>query len=598
MSYMMDLFSDLAASVPDLSAVDKRTGDMIDPFIVLKANFKGGMERPIDEILTEMSNVMSAVHPPAGTFPEGYNPGYSPNNDILNAAEVMSDFVDIAPETMDMLYMRTMGKTQEQYAQDEAQAIREMLNPEFNDVTEVGDNVRIARPIEPPKDIEGDTGQKFLPKRQNPPVADFTITKTGKVKLPKKTPQHGFFYGGLIDDTGTEILVKIDPKRVVEPIVKDLSDISGKRVGMVQADRHHTLGKDMGGPMHEFLISNQETVMGPDGILYKPVWGNLGLGPVNGMRNRLPNVDDGYHIVQIMADDAHRSNIAFGTDYIKEVDAFDKAGKLEPWVKDLAHVLLEIGNLRAQKIKAATRRAAKNRIRAEKGEEPIPAPPNTPEQDAIIAFNKALTPIKNRVAKNDPKLLATAKKEALKVYNAHKNKPWFKRLLKLGSNKNFLQEFLGYSFTARGEATKSVSGIPDLPNVVNALQDSEDMINATTGQAVAVIQLSANPQAFALYFGKNPKQEAAMTPAEKKMRDTLLKNPKFKIHPSYPWVMLGPANGNNFLIKTPTHLRKLFPNYEKQHKKLAANAKKGKPVTDNDVVGSMLKTPLPEIKIP
>jgi hypothetical protein len=89
-----------------------------------------------------------------------------------------------------------------------------------------------------------------------------------------------------------------------------------------------------------------------------------------------------------------------------------------------------------------------------------------------------------------------------------------------------------------------------------------------------------------------------MTPAEKKMRDKLLKNPKFKIHPSYPWVMLGPANGNNFLIKTPTHLRKLFPNYEKQHKKLAANAQKGKAVSDNDVVGSMLKTPLPEIIIP
>lgn len=1122
MSYMMDLFSDLAASVPDLSAVDKRTGDLVDPFMVLKANFKGGMKRPIDEILTEMSNVMAAVHPPAGTFPEGYNPGYSPNNDILNAAQVMSDFVDISPETMDTLHMRTMGKTQKQWEKEEAEAYRELLNPEFNDVTEMEGGSFIARKIEPPKDEEGDTDQKFLPrrvvpipernfgtpedqrrtrykepngffkqfdlskfelggkffdqdtredltnrtfesavidvtgsspkmnvdvdtdpsvseksegelyktnlfrknagagwkwvsenppevarigrggtevlvsverkkrkgeeshiyalkanfengvelarypeekseprlrptgkgtlilgdvvgmiqtksgkqhpvyssatiskipftkteldardaqyaklreennvegaqklvdeaakraqlserlyrgfrrrpdpanfkttqmrttvsltpvkeianlyshdpqmfgiskhkasrvdefyvdtrdfldlrdigtratldeilettgvswnyypdeivekrypegkdnkgrpiftlnnlidlldelhymggtnpdikvsqdnfyldtlndvveklnntpwdkkndpdgedyvneimnipadieldvyrvvdsleftnavkglgykgiihrdtveagaqyftqetvagrpveevqginveddyshdtyrpfqmsqmkladpftydsdenliplsqrfnrespdvrylpKRKNPPVADFTITKTGKVKLPKKTPKHGFFYGGLIDDTGTEILVKIDPNRVVEPIVKDLSDISGKRVGMVQADRHHTLGKDMGGPMHEFLKSNQETVMGPDGILYKPVWGNLGLGPVNAMRNRLPNVDDGYHIVQIMADDAHRSNIAFGTDYIKEVDAFDKAGKLEPWVKDLAHVLLEIGNLRAQKIKAATRRAAKNRIRAEKGEDPIPAPPNTPEQDAIIAFNKALTPIKNRVAKNDPALLATAKKAALKVYNAHKNKAWFKRLLKLGSNKNFLQEFLGYSFTARGEATKSVSGIPDLPNVVNALQNSEDMINATTGQAVAVIQLSSNPQAFALYFGNNPKQEAAMTPAEKKMRDTLLKNPKFKIHPSYPWVMLGPANGNNFLIKTPTHLRKLFPNYEKQHKKLAANAKKGKPVTDNDVVGSMLKTPLPEIKIP
>jgi hypothetical protein len=718
MSYMMDLFSDLAASLPEVGALDKRSGKRVDPFMVLKENFPNGMQRPIDDILVDISNAMSAVHPPAGTFPEGYNPGYSANNDVLNAAQVMSDFVDIQPETMDLLYQRTMGKTQEQADRDEAAAIEEMLNPEFNEVTEtpagfisrripdepnplmeegetiqdtlerigfqyegeaVAKNDEETRALEnlvelnegqtwrtapqtyvpdvegykiaatkmnqdasgtltgiaeivpktvnlpenvsrlfyevefdKPIDVEGNNLEKgfvnaaeitgftqFLPKRKNPPVADFTITKAGKVKLPKKAPQRGFFYGGLIDDTGTEILVKIDPNRVVEPIVKDLSDISGKRVGMVQADRHHTLGKDMGGPMHEFLKSNQETVMGPDGILYKAVWGNLGLGPVNAVRNRMKDyVDDGYHLVQVMAEDAHRSNIAFGTDYIKEVDAFNKAGKLEPWVVDMAHVLLEIGNLKAQKIKAATRRMAKNRLRAERGEDPIPAPTNTPEQDAIIAFNKELTPIKNRVARDTPDLEKVAKDEALKLYNKHKNKPWFKKLLALGSNKNFLQEFLGYSFTARGEATKSVSGFPTLPNVIKALQDSEDMINASTGQAVAVIQLSTNPKAFALYFGKDAKQEAAMSPAEKKMRDTLLKNPKFKIHPSYPWVMLGPANGNNFLIKTPTHLRKLFPNYEKQHKKLAANAKEGKPVTDNDVVGSMLKTPYPAIKIP
>jgi hypothetical protein len=596
MSYMMDLLSDLTASLPEVTATDKRTGDRVDPYMVLKKHFPNGMQRPIDEILTEMSNVMSAVHPPAGTFPEGYNPGYSANNDMLNAAEVLGDVVDVDTKTLDLLHMRTMGKTLEQYRKDEEAAIRELLNPEFNDVTEMEGGGFISRSIEPPE--EGDM-PLMLPKRKNPPVADFTITKAGKVKLPKKAPQRGFFYGGLIDDTGTEILVKIDPNRVVEPIVKDLSDISGKRVGMVQADRHHTLGKDMGGPMHEFLKSNQETVMGPDGILYKAVWGNLGLGPVNAVRNRMKDyVDDGYHLVQVMAEDAHRSNIAFGTDYIKEVDAFNKAGKLEPWVVDMAHVLLEVGNLKAQKIKAATRRMAKNRLRAERGEDPIPAPPNTPEQDAIIAFNKELTPIKNRVARDTPELEKVAKDEALKLYNKYKNKAWFKKLLALGSNKNFLQEFLGYSFTARGEATKSVSGFPTLPNVIKALQDSEDMINASTGQAVAVIQLSTNPKAFALYFGKDAKQEAAMSPAEKKMRDILLKNPKFKIHPSYPWVMLGPANGNNFLIKTPTHLRKLFPNYEKQHKKLAANAKKGKPVTDNDVVGSMLKTPFPPIKIP
>jgi len=192
MSYMMDLFSDLAASVPDLSAVDKRTGDLVDPFMVLKANFKDGMKRPIDEILTEMSNVMAAVHPPAGTFPEGYNPGYSPNNDILNAAQVMSDFVDISPETMDMLHVRTMGKTQEQWAKEEAEAIRELLNPEFSDVTEMEGGSFIARKIEPPKDEEGDTDQKFLPRRVVPiPERNFGTSEDQR-RTRYKEP-NGFF---------------------------------------------------------------------------------------------------------------------------------------------------------------------------------------------------------------------------------------------------------------------------------------------------------------------------------------------------------------------------------------------------------------------
>ena len=124
------------------------------------------------------------------------------------------------------------------------------------------------------------------------------------------------------------------------------------------------------------------------------------------------------------------------------------------------------------------------------------------------------------------------------------------------------------------------------------------MINARVGQAVAVVQLSTNPDAFALYFGKDPKQEAAMSASERKMRDTLLKNPRFKVHPSYPWMMLGPANGNNFLIKTPVYLPSLFPNYAKQHPTLSKNLKEGRPVADNDIIGSMLKSPKPELIIP
>jgi hypothetical protein len=718
MSYMMDLFSDLAASLPEVGALDKRSGKRVDPFMVLKENFPNGMQRPIDDILVDISNVMSAVHPPAGTFPEGYNPGYSANNDVLNAAQVMSDFVDIQPETMDLLYQRTMGKTQEQADRDEAAAIEEMLNPEFNEVTEtpagfisrripdepnplmeegetiqdtlerigfqyegeaVAKNDEETRALEnlvelnegqtwrtapqtyvpdvegykiaatkmnqdasgtltgiaeivpktvnlpenvsrlfyevefdKPIDVEGNNLEKgfvnaaeitgftqFLPKRKNPPVADFTVAQEGRVKLPKKTPQRGFYYVGLEDTDGNVILAKMDPTRVVEPEVKDISTISGKRAGMLQADRHHTLGKDMGGPMHPWLISNQETVIGPDGKEYKVVWGNLGQNQVTAVKNRMAtSVDDGYHIVQIMEDHAHRSNIAFGTEYIQEMDAFNKANKLEPWVVEMAHVALELGNLKADKIKEAIKRGALNRKRREKGLPPIPPPKNTPTDKAIIKYNESLTPVKNWIARDTPEFLKKAEDKAKQIYNANKNKAWFKRLLALGANKNFMQEFMGYSFTARGAAMEKVSGLPQLPNVVKALQDSEDMINSKVGQAVAVIQLSTNPDAFALYFGKDPKQEAAMSASERKMRDTLLKNPKFKVHPSYPWMMLGPANGNNFLIKTPVYLPSLFPNYAKQHPTLSQNLKEGRPVNDNDIIGSMLKTPNPPLIIP
>lgn len=129
-----------------------------------------------------------------------------------------------------------------------------------------------------------------------------------------------------------------------------------------------------------------------------------------------------------------------------------------------------------------------------------------------------------------------------------------------------------------------IDGLPFLPSLKDDLAASADFVGAKNLDVVASIQLSQNPDAFAVYFGKNPAEEAKMTATERNLRDQFLANKEFRVHPSYDWMMLSPENADNFILEKPVALETLFPWYRKAHPK--ASVKNGSPET---VAGAMRK---------
>jgi hypothetical protein len=141
----------------------------------------------------------------------------------------------------------------------------------------------------------------------------------------------------------------------------------------------------------------------------------------------------------------------------------------------------------------------------------------------------------------------------------------YKALLK--KNKSlYISDNIGSTFSDRGSAIEGILSFKfnkfDPSRVMRETSDFRDGENL---DIVAAVELSQNPDMFALYFGKDPKEEAAMSPAERKARDEMRANPDFVEHEAYDWVMLGPKNGNNFLVKNPIKPEQLFKEYRKVH---------------------------------
>jgi hypothetical protein len=160
----------------------------------------------------------------------------------------------------------------------------------------------------------------------------------------------------------------------------------------------------------------------------------------------------------------------------------------------------------------------------------------------------------------------------------------YKALLK--KNKSlYISDNIGNTFNDRGSAIGSILSLKFgkfEPSKI--MRESSDFREGENLDIVTAVELSQNPEMFALYFGKDPKEEAAMSPAERKARDAMRANPKFVEHEAYDWVMLGPKNGNNFLVKNPVKPEQLFKNYRKVHPK--KSVKEG---SDESVAGAMRK---------
>ena len=371
--------------------------------------------------------------------------------------------------------------------------------------------------------------------------------------LPPQVPERGHFLVGAKTIDGRSLEYKVDPRSVVQPPVKDINQYRGENVMVLEADRYNTLDGRMGGPLHPWLISNQVVVRTPDGTGYKAGWANMKYTFVSGARNKaINNTDNGRALIQVMADPAHRSGRDFVSRYMQKVDA--AKSNFTSQQKDSLHVLLELGARMGQK-----------------GE--LTAPQK--------AFVKAMATVKSQNTRGNASGAENLFKKAMQN---HSKSSWFRELSAKFANVSFTEEAATFTFPQRSSAMDKIDGLPFLPSLQDDLAASADFVGAKNLDVVASVQLSQNPDAFAVYFGKNSKEESKMTATERNLREQFLANKDFRVHPSYDWMMLSPENSDNFILEKPVQLETLFPWYRKAHPK--ASVKKGSPET---VAGAMRK---------
>jgi hypothetical protein len=423
------------------------------------------------------------------------------------------------------------------------------------------------------------TGLQFMPARpigKTEPLPDFETTIIKGV-----TPAKGFKWD---KETNVELDIgggrtmsfSYDPKYLEKPEFKDLiKELKGQPVILLEADRQRATGGDMGGPLHPFLKSNQVTITGPDGKKYKAVWANMTSTFVSGAKNRLASHGAKHALVHLMDPIAHKSNKRTA----RTLDRMMRKSNLSQREKEIISLSMQAGIIAGKKSAMSSAITALKRQMSSAKKDPekiriINEKINkiTKEREditpkgfygeifkAVSSIKKAISNVKtgnwaeNSIEKANKKL---EKYVNIKEYN---------ELLK--NNKSlYISDNIGNTFSDRGSAIGSILSFKfgkfD-PSLV--MRESSDFREGENLDIVTAVELSQNPDIFALYFGKDPKEEAAMSTAERKARDEMRANPDFVEHEAYDWVMLGPEKGNNFLVKNPVKPEQIFKKYRETH---------------------------------
>jgi len=389
-------------------------------------------------------------------------------------------------------------------------------------------------------------------------------------------------------DDGRTIVYNHDPKTTIKPATKSIKKLIGEVVGMLEADRHNTLGDNMGGPMHPFLISNQVIARLKDGRGFKPVWANMNSAFVTRAKNIIKNTTSGRALIQLMKEEAHISNRKFVRDVMSELDK--KKDAMPKQIVDSLHVILELGARNpATKLKEVTK--AK---KAFKDGEITQRELNKVLKDnkeaidkygPMVDFLSKLGSIKSKATRGNIESFNKSYADHIKQYQ---KQDWYKKIADKYKNTAFADEASRFTFNQRGAAMKRLRGIAHAPDIGKMLADSMDFKGGKNLDLVASVQLSKDPDAFAIYTGNDPKQEAKMSENERYLRDQFLKNKNFRKHPSYDWMMLGPEKADNFILEKPVDPLVLFPDYAKSHPN--ANVRNGSKET---IVGTMKKSKIP-----
>ena len=390
-------------------------------------------------------------------------------------------------------------------------------------------------------------------------------------------------------NNGKKVRFKFDPTLLEKPETKDFAkEHAGKRIQLAMADRHTATGGDMGGVLYPWLKSNQVTIIGDDGIEYKAVWANNAWKPVLSMRKKA--FDQGIFdlAVYIMGPDAHGSNLRTVRTVSNEVDH----ANISPDYKDVLLYAANYGVKRFNTSHYTAEIAKKNKILSEVKSDIQ----KSKDQNEIDKLKKQEVKISKEIDAADKKLQSyklseeeiklaailknyksattrlknnTGTEKGVKTHKSALDKfiksPAFKKIKKEIHNKQMIN--LGNSFDERKAAVNATYGIDANGfDTESVMQELADFDGADINQIVASVELSKNPELFAVYLGDDPKQAKFMTAQEAEAAQQLKADPNFVAHESYEWVMLGPKNGNNFLNSNPKKAVEYFPDFARQYK--------------------------------
>ena len=389
-----------------------------------------------------------------------------------------------------------------------------------------------------------------------------------------------------------------DPAYLIKPEFKGLrATLEGKNVIILEADKMRATGGDMGGALHPFLRSNQVVVRGSDGKLYKAVWANMNSSFVTRTKNRWFDDKAEYALIHLMDDVAHSSNKRVAR--IME-EAWEKAN-LSNYEQRMISVAMQAA-ITAQQKATYSQKITQTQKKIKEGDYTTAEikefndliKQHTKDRDALSwtgideQIAKKITQIKSSQTSLQNKTGTQASvdkaKKALRdfldenpanlaAFNSISNKT---ASLKISDN-------IGDTFKSRGAAIQGLLGIVfNKFNPSDLLKKTEDFQGSENMDLVAAVQLSKNKDIFAVYFGKDPNEEAAMSASERDVRDKLRADPNFVEHEAFDWMMLGPENADNFLAESSLKPEELIPEYRNKHEK--ASVKTG---SEETVLGAM-----------
>jgi len=404
-------------------------------------------------------------------------------------------------------------------------------------------------------------------------IAGFAFDRPAKVYMQHPNGQKTYF--------------NYDPAYVIKPEMKDLRAVlAGKNIVILEADKMRASGGDMGGVLHPFLRSNQVTVRGSDGKLYKAIWANMNSAFVTRTKNRWFADNAEYAVIHLMDNVAHSSNKRVA----RMIDEAWTRAKLTNYEQKIVAVAMQAA-ITAQKksgfslkITQAKRRIASGKLTAEQvslGNNAISEwlkkrdklswkGVNKEVAGKIKTVKSAQTRLQNKTGTQSN--LDKAKKELKDFLDADpSNMAAFDALSKRGATLRILDN-IGKTFKSRGAAIKGILGITfNKFDPSDMLKKTEDFQGSENMDIVAAVQLSKNKDIFAVYFGNNPKEEAAMSKSERTVRDKLRADPNFVEHEAFDWMMLGPENADNFLAESSLKPEELISEYRDKHPKVSVN---------------------------